>query len=131
MNTARPRKPSPPGTPSNFYIFCGAVWELLFNGKFPFQDSDTIKWNRGPDGYSARATPPSAPGGAKGIGLLFCGEWDPVRTYSAGNMVVITAGSNQGTYVYINDSPTSGNAPYAGGGFWVQLPIGPAAGLWL
>lgn len=60
MKIAVPNKPS--GT-SHFILFCIAVWEYLFNGNFPFIDSDTVKVERGPNGYSFRANPPGAAGG--------------------------------------------------------------------
>jgi len=70
-------------------------------------------------------------GGSGAAGQLnFVGEYDPTRTYSAGQIVIISMGANAGTYAYINAAPSSGNAPYAGGGWWAQFPMGPS-GMWL
>lgn len=50
---------------------------------------------------------------------------DSAGGYSLGNIVVISTGSNQGTYAYVNASPSSGAAsPWVGGGYWLQLPGG-------
>lgn len=57
MSLYRPRKPSKPGA-------LMSVWEMLFNGKFPFIDTPTVKWNKSTTGYSARAI--SSPGGGAG-----------------------------------------------------------------
>jgi hypothetical protein len=65
-----------------------------------------------------------------GSTLVVTGEYDPSRTYSLMQIALITMGSNAGTYVYINAAPSSGNAPYAGGGWWVQLPMGQL-GVWM
>ena len=129
MNLYRPRKPV--GT-SQFMLFCIAVWEMLWNGKFPFRNTDTVKVERGPGGYAFHAAQPAAAGGKSGGGSMnnFVGEYDPGRTYSAEQIVIISMGANAGTYVYINATPSSGHAPYAGGGFWMQLPMGPS-GMWL
>ena len=66
-----------------------------------------------------------------GGGSNFCGEYDPSRTYSLQNIVIISAGSNAGTYCYINNTPSAGNAPYAGGNFWVQFPGSSTLGVWM
>jgi len=118
MSFFRPRKPT--GS-TDFMVFCIAVWESLWGGKFPFIDSDTVRWNRGPNGYSAIA---AATRGAGSAALQITGEWDPGRTYSTGQVAIISLGSNAGTYVYISAGASSGHAPYAGGGYWSQLPMG-------
>jgi hypothetical protein len=71
----------------------------------------------------------SQTGGGTGA-MNFVGEYDPGRTYSAGQIVIISMGANAGTYAYINATPSAGNAPYAGGGWWAQFPMGPS-GMWL
>ena len=123
----RPRKPV--GT-SQFMLFSIAVWDYLFGGKFPFIDTDTVKWDRGPNGYAARAAQPAAGGGGSSPTLQITGEWDPGRTYKTQEVAIISMGSNAGTYVYINQAASSGNAPYAGGGWWMQLPGNPM-GVWM
>ena len=127
MNTYRPRKPV--GT-SAAWMFFKAVWDMLWGGKFPFIDTDSVKWDRSESGYAARAALPSATG--KSAQFQITGEWDPARTYSASvvngvtvcEVATITTGANIGTYYYINPTPSSGHAPYAGGGYWAQLPMG-------
>jgi len=78
-------------------VFCISIWEYLFNGKFPFVDTETVKVERGPNGYGFRAFPPSAGGKSSptpnsyklmiitGLGsaltppnydLIICREWD-------------------------------------------------------
>lgn len=57
------RPPRPTGT-SRFHLFMQAVHDRLFGGKFPFIDTDSVKWERGASGYSARASLPSAGGKA-------------------------------------------------------------------
>jgi hypothetical protein len=59
----------------------------------------------------------------------FVGEWDSTRAYSPGAIAVITSGSNAGTFGC--NIANTGQAPYAGGGYWTQFPIGPSAGLWM
>jgi Abortive infection alpha len=67
---------------------------------------------------------------AKGAtGTKFRGEYSPDTTYDFLDMVVITGGSNAGTFIYINSTPSAGKAPYFGGGYWVQLPQG--SGVWM
>ena len=55
--------------------------------------------------------------------LNITGEYDPARTYSLMQIAIISMGDNAGTYVYINSAPSSGNAPYAGGGYWFQIAV--------
>ena len=63
-------------------------------------------------------------------GVKFCGEYNPDVVYNCLDMVVISAGSNAGTFIYINSTPCSGKAPYYGGGCWMQLPNG-GGNVWL
>ena len=60
----------------------------------------------------------------------FRGEWSPNETYSFSDMVIISMGSNAGTFIYVNSIPSAGKAPYWGGGYWVQLPSG-GGNVWL
>ncbi len=121
MKIYTPRKPV--GN-SQFMLFCISVWDMLWNGKFPFIDTDSVKWKRSQTGYAAYAALPGTGGSGQGVSANFTGEWDPARIYSAPQIAIISLGSNAGTYVYINAVASLGNAPYAGGGFWVQLPMG-------
>jgi hypothetical protein len=68
---------------------------------------------------------------AKGAtGTKFRGEYSPDTTYDFLDMAVISGGSNAGTFIYINSTPSAGKAPYVGGGYWVQLPQG-GSGVWM
>ena len=72
----------------------------------------------------------------KAGGLNVRGEWDGTQTgavyatqYSLNDVVVISLGINQGTFVWIGDTP--GNSPpYTGGQNWMQLP-GGLLGQWM
>ena len=57
------------------------------------------------------------------------GEYDPAATYALYEVVVISTGMNQGTFVCIAEG-TTGIAPYTGGGYWMQLP-GGLLGQWM
>lgn len=63
-------------------------------------------------------------------GTRFRGEYSPDLTYEFLDMAVISGSPNAGTFIYIHPNPSSGNPPYLGGGYWVQLPQG-GAGVWL
>ncbi len=67
---------------------------------------------------------------SQAVQSTFTGEYAPAQTYSAGQIVIISVGANAGTYAYINNTPSSGNNPWAGGGYWTQLPGNPT-GVWL
>ena len=91
MSIYRPRKPSNgKGVPSQFLMFCISVWEMLFNGKFPFQDTNTIKWKCGAAGYSAQWVNPGSSSGGKGGGGGFRGEYDQTVAYTAGQEFSVT-----------------------------------------
>jgi len=69
---------------------------------------------------------------AAGAGAVipFVGEYDPTRTYNQFNQSIISFGSNAGTYVAISLTPFSGQPPWTGNGYWIQLPMGQL-GTWL
>lgn len=62
---------------------------------------------------------PSSGGG----GLNLRGEYDPTAVYNVSDMVVISTGINQGTFVCLASGVT-GTPPYTGGVNWLQLPGG-------
>ena len=97
----------------------------LLNGKITDSNGNVVGVIHYADGNTIWQIPPGG-----GVNLAITGEYDPNRTYSLNQVAIISMGSNAGTYVYINPSPSSGNAPYAGGGFWMQLPMGQL-GVWL
>lgn len=66
----------------------------------------------------------SRPGGGSTSSTSLRGEYDSATVYNFGDLVVISTGPNQGTYVYINKTGSSGNDPWVGGGYWLQLPGG-------
>ena len=123
MSIYRPRKPSNgKGAPSQFLMFCISVWEMLFNGKFPFQDTNTIKWKCGAAGYSAQWVNPGSSSGGKGGGGGFMGEYDPTASYAVQDYVVIRSGSNMGTFVCINaNSAQAPQLPDTGNLYWVCI----------
>ena len=61
-------------------------------------------------------------------GMNFRGEFDPTTSYVVQDVAIVSSGSNSGTYICILAS--TGNNPWAGGGYWVQLPQGQL-GLWM
>jgi hypothetical protein len=67
---------------------------------------------------------------AKALYVCTTAGTNPSRTYSAGQIVIISMGASAGAYAYINATPSSGNAPNVGGGWWAQFPMGPS-GMWL
>lgn len=77
--------------------------------------------------YVVESTGGGTGGGATAWDITM--EWDPNRTYNFSEVAIISLGDNAGTYVYINESPSAGHAPYAGGGWWAQLP-GGTLGQW-
>lgn len=106
----------PVGT-SNFHLFLIAVWEYLFNGQFPFVDTDTVKWNRGPTGYAASAAPPGAGGNGTAAKSNFRGIYVPA-SYNTFDEVVLQGGPVAGEYISTADGNT--NAPTTGIN-WIQV----------
>lgn len=97
------------------------------NNELEFFDSTTVKVERTTRGIRMHAKiPPSSPAG--GAGLNNRGEYDPTATYVLNDLVVISMGINQGTFVCITQT-VSGVPPYTGGGDWQQLP-GGVLGQW-
>lgn len=100
-------------------LFCIGVWDILWGGKFPFVDTETVKWKRGPNGYAASA---KATGGGGGlVDGHIRGEWNPDMVTSQDDIVTVSSGVNAGSYAYISETPTAGNDPTVGGGFWLQV----------
>lgn len=124
--------PLKPDGDSAFAVFCRWVWDLLAGGKFPITGAGGARVEYINGVYVVTAAPTVSAG--KGSSFKFTGEWDPGRIYKSdkdgSDLAIISLGANAGTYVFVNSSPTSGHAPYAGGGFWVQLPMG-GLGSWI
>ena len=112
---ARPQLPSGE-SPRMFFARC--VWRCIWGGRFPFRDTDTVKVDNSGGFYSfnAKTARTGIAGGS------FRGEYSPSTAYGPQDMVIVSTGSNSGTYICIGAS--TGNNPWAGGGYWVQLPSG-------
>lgn len=104
-------------------LFSIAVWDLLWGGKFPFQDTDTVKWTRGPNGYAADA---KASGGS-GSGVIprdYRGEYYPPADYLRGQWTEIKGGATAGAYVCTRDHPGAANPPWVNGAYWSKFAPG-------
>src|ERR1017187_8327346 len=102
MNGYRPRRPS--GT-SQFMLFCIAVWDYLFGGKFPFIDTDTVKWDRSSNGYAARAAQPAAGGRTSNANGHIRGEYISTEDYLTDDEVSVASGANSGLSGCVSDHP--------------------------
>ena len=92
-----------------------------------FYSSGSVKVEQTTRGTRFRViVPPTRPAASGGLNLR--GEWDPTKVYNLNDMVVISMGANQGTFVAMqtnfNKLPTTG-APN-----WLQLP-GGLLGAWM
>jgi len=99
----KPRKPSDPGGNwSQFFQFLIAVWEMLWNGGFPFKDTPTVKWDRSSTGYAAHAAPPAAAGTTQPI--MF-----PFKIYQIGGVIQIRSGLvGYRSKYFVNAAPAFG-----------------------
>jgi len=52
------------------------------------------------------------------------GEYSPTVVYATDDEVVVASGVNAGSYTYVFPTPSAGNAPWLGGGFWIQTSPG-------
>ena len=120
MSLFRPRKPSKPGARL-------AIWEMLFNGKFPFISDSNGKWAWGATGY--RYTP-NFPTGASGIGRggikwqTPYKELDPSIAVSKDTLVYISP-KNPLVTDGMKDKVT-GTVLFATPGIWLAIPDVPA-----
>jgi hypothetical protein len=83
-----------------------------------------IRWNGSAyviEGMAGTSQTPVAP--------LSYGEWSPDATYNFNDIVKISLGPAQGTYIYVNSTPSKGNLPWVGAPFWSQL-IGGLTSMW-
>ena len=122
MSLFRPRKPSKPGARL-------AIWEMLFNGKFPFISDSNGKWAWGATGY--RYTP-NFPTGASGIGRggikwqTPYKELDPSVAVSKDTLVYISP-KNLLVTVGLVDLQSSGATVQATAGIYLALlDVAPA-----
>jgi len=124
MSLFRPRKPSRAGARLS-------VWEMLFGGKFPFVNTNSVKWRTIGNGYGADVVFPSS-GGPSGGGW----EWQTPKRELDPNAPV--AGPSGGIYTAVNISPenplvtagmldlTTGDNLAALAGIWMALKPVPA-----
>lgn len=119
MKIPTPKKPV--GT-THFVLFCIAIWEYLFNGNFPFIDTDTVKVERGPNGYAFKASPPGSPGQGGATKSDYAGLYVPGQTYNALQWVDIQTGVIAGAWISTADNNT--NRPETGIN-WVQFSYLP------
>lgn len=99
-------------------LFCVAVWEYLWGGKFPFNDSDTVKVERSQSGYYFHAAAPGAAGKSSPTQSDFAGVYVNGATYNLDEWVVVQAGPVYGAYISTMDGNT--NAPWTGLG-WINF----------
>lgn len=59
--------PPKPSGDSPFMVFCRAVWDALFNGKFPFKNTETVKWNWEGGQWKAEVKVPPVSSGISGM----------------------------------------------------------------
>lgn len=126
MGLFRPRKPSKAGARMS-------VWEMLFNGKFPFGNDSNGKWSVKSGTYFYTPNfPASSAGGSNVSGMIFRGEYDTAATYAAKDMVVIRAGANAGTFVCIlANSAKAPQLPDTGNLYWISISNSPVMGAWM
>ena len=113
-----------------------AIWDIIWGPDSIFTDTPDVQFRKQASGkYIAKVKPPPAIGKAT-AGLKLRGEWDPDGHYSLNDVTVISLGINQGTFVYISPTSSTGmaganptTAPYTGGQNWMELP-GGALGQW-
>lgn len=120
MSPFRPRKPSKAGARLS-------VWEMLFNGKFPFVNTNSVKWRTIGNGYGADVIFPSS-------SSIKSGGWDwmypthkegdPTQTYSADTFMFLSANNPLVTTGLID--AVSGLNVKALPGFWQAAKNVPA-----
>lgn len=109
-----------------------AIWDALFDPKtslFIDEEGAPVRFSKQADGRY-RLHHKIRPGtGGTSAPTRFRGEWLSSATYAAGDEVVITLGANRGTYVYVAYTPSAGNQPWVGGGYWFKTS--ESLGLWM
>ena len=68
-------------------------------------------------------------GGAATASQVVRGEYDPTLTYTQGQIVIVSTGSNAGTY-FVTAANVTGVAPWTGAPNWAQFPQG-LLGAWM
>lgn len=120
MGKYLPPKPSvSSGQHSGFHMFCEAVWDAIFGGRFPFVDTDTVKVSRSPSGYAFNAVVIGGGGTGGGQESDFAGVYVPGQIYNSFQTVVVQGnGLGSGEYISLVDGNV--NSPLTGVN-WIQL----------
>jgi len=106
------------------------VWDMLWDPKTSiFCDTPGLKFDKTPRGYLPKFRPSII--SAKPASFAIRGEYDPTLTYNLYDLVVVTTGANVGTYVCVSSVGATGQNPWAGNNFWMQLPMGTTTGVWM
>ncbi len=92
-----------------------------------FYDSQTITWEQTTRGTRAHVRN-VRPGSTGTDGINPRGEWDPTDNYVKNDLVVISMGANQGTYLALQSVTVI--LPTTGAPNWLQLP-GGLLGQWM
>jgi hypothetical protein len=95
-----------------------------------FMDTPTVRFEVREGSIRAHAKP-SRGGSGSSLETEFRGEYVSTALYSRGDEVWVLSGANTGSYIYVNASPSSGHAPWLGGGYWVNRPGPSELGQWM
>lgn len=117
MKTYTPKKPV---GDTAIWTWRRWIWDLLAGGLFPIKGDGNVVVSF-EQGFYRISTKPSTSSAVTG---KFRGEYSATVGYNPQDEVVITTGSNAGTYVCVT-AATNKN-PWAGGGYWVQISGIPA-----
>jgi len=106
------------------------IWDYLAGGFFPIKGDGNIIVQFQQGVYRISST--SSSGGGKSS-VRFRGEYDPTASYAIGDIVVIRAGANAGSYGCIQaNSGTSPQLPDIGNLYWISLSgNAPVLGAWM
>ena len=113
-----------------------SVWEMLFNGKFPFGNDSNGKWSfKSGTYFYTPIFPASVPMAQVVTGMVFRGEWNPLtKDYVAQNVVFIRAGSNAGAFICLQAAPDATHPPTnpdTGNEYWMAWPGSFPLGQWM
>ena len=115
--------PKPEGySLQSFFRRC--VWEALWGGKFPFADTNTVKFSWNGSSYQAEAAPPGRGGGVSGVHWQSPRELDPSVAVEQDTLVYISP-NNPICTVGLTDLALGVNTK-ATAGIWLALQAVPA-----
>jgi hypothetical protein len=119
--------PQKPTGQSPKWVFLRSAWDRIWGGKFPiYGDNQTIFVSVKSGEYFLSVKQPRS---SSPVAPLSYGEWSPDATYNFNDIVKNSLGPAQGTYIYVNSTPSKGNLPWVGAPFWSQL-IGGLTSMW-